>query len=128
MNIQTRLAALAANWTARLILAAIILVGVAWFWNSWITGQAAKTDARLKENQVEAAVSSGQDAVGTLGGVMAGEDKTDMITRENNDEIRNAEGADAPVDPAVRNAGLRGLCRRAAYRERDECLQFTASP
>ena len=42
-------------------------------------------------------------------------------------EIRNAKGADAPVDPAVRDAGLASLCRRAAYRSSERCLRFTSS-
>lgn len=127
MTLQTRIAAIAASWTARAAFAAVILIIALLAWNSWRSGQVAKDDARLKGNQVEAAVASGQDAVGTVGDVMTGEDQIDTITRENDDEIRNAEGADAPVHPDVRAAGLRSLCRRAAYRERDECLQF-ASP
>jgi hypothetical protein len=62
------------------------------------------------------------DAVGQHG---ARSDAIDTITEENERDIRKAPGADAPVDPGVRDAGLRSLCRRAAYRGRAECVQFT---
>ena len=48
---------------------------------------------------------------------------TDTITRENDHAIRTAPGADAPVDPALRDTGLAGLCRRAAYRGDPKCVQ-----
>lgn len=127
MTIQARLAALAASWTARLIALAVLLGLAVWFWASWSSGQTAKTEAKLSANQVEAATASGKDAVNTVGAVGQTEDKIDLTTRENRDEIYSAEGADAPVNPAVGDAGLRGLCRRAAYRDHPDCLQHTSA-
>jgi type II secretory pathway component PulM len=93
-------------------------------WNAWSARATAKAEARLSKNQTEAALESGADAVGTVGAVGATEVQIDVITRENERAIREAPGADAPVDPALRTAGLQALCRRAAYRGRPECLQF----
>jgi hypothetical protein len=84
----------------------------------------AKTEAKLSANQAGAALASGKDAVDTLGKTAAAEANTDTITEENERAIRQAPGADAPVDPAVHDAGLRSLCRRAAYRGKPECVQF----
>lgn len=104
---------------------AFILIGIGWWLVSTVIGGAsAKTEARLARNAAGAAIESGRDAVNTIGKQMASEDAIDIISRENEHEIRNAPGARAPVDPAARDAALRSLCRRAAYRERPECLQF----
>lgn len=89
--------------------------------------RSAKTEIALGKGQAGAAQASGRDAVDTVGNQAASEDEADRITEENEDAIRNAQGADAPVDPAARDAGLASLCRRAAYRGSKQCLQHAAS-
>lgn len=86
-----------------------------------------ETEVKLGRNTTEAALESGRDAVGTVGAQGAAEDAVDTITEENENAIRNAEGADASVAPAADAAGRASLCKRAAYRERPECMQL-ASP
>lgn len=86
--------------------------------------QVARTETRLWKNQTGAALASGADAVAAVGGQQAAEVRIDIITEENDRAIRQAPGADAPLDPALDAAARRGLCRRAAYRGRTECLQF----
>ena len=83
----------------------------------------AAREADLNRGQGQAATESGRDAVGTVGAVAGRQAETDRTTRENENEIRNAPGADAPVDPAVGRAGRDSLCRRAAYRGSAECVQ-----
>ena len=83
-----------------------------------------KAEARLNRNQAQAAQASGRDAVDRVGAAAEREAEGDALTRSNEKEIRNAQGADAPVDPAARDAGLRSLCRRAAYRRDPKCLQL----
>ncbi len=83
----------------------------------------AKTSASLSTGQAGAAIASGHDAADTIGNRMTNDADTDAITRENADVIRNARGADAPVDPDADAAGLRSLCRRAAYRRDPQCVQ-----
>lgn len=85
----------------------------------------ASTAARLSENQKGAALDSGRDAVGSVGAVMGNEAAIDRITRENENAIRNAAGAGDAVNPAVRDAGLASLCRRASYKCSEQCVQFT---
>lgn len=109
-------------WLLGAVLAAV-LAGLL-VWNSWQSRAVAKTEARLSQGQTGAALESGRDAVATLGKTSGFEAATDTITEENQRAIRNAPGADAPVDPASRDTGLRSVCRRAAYRGRPECLQF----
>lgn len=85
--------------------------------------QTAATAARVAKGQAGAAIESGGDAADTVGNRMAADAETDAITQENRDAIQNAEGARAPVAPAVRDAGLDSVCRRAAYSRDPRCLQ-----
>lgn len=107
---------------AAAVLALLVVVALA---SALLSGSRAKVEARLNGNRADAAIGSGEDAVRTVGNQAAAETATDAITRENDHAIRSAPGADAPVDPAASDAGLRGLCRRAAYRRDPRCLQFT---
>jgi len=84
----------------------------------------ADTKAELADNQTEAALASGTDAVQTTGAVGARAAETDQTTKENTDAILSAEGAGTPVPAAVDAVARERLCRRAAYRQRHECLQY----
>ncbi len=112
-----------------LIAGALVLVGLAgWFVISALTeGKAAQTEATIAGNRADAASQSGSDAVQTVGDQAAGETAIDDLTRSNSNEIRSADGADAPVSSDLRGAGMRSLCRRAAYRDSEKCLQQPAA-
>lgn len=110
---------------ARIILIAfgvVVALSLLFAVRSCQQSRTAKTEAKLATGQADAAMKSGADAVQTVGNRMDADAATDTITRENNDAIRNAEGADAPVAAGVRDAGLASLCRRAAYRRDPKCL------
>jgi hypothetical protein len=77
--------------------------------------------ARLGEETARSAGQSGKDAVATVGAAAQREAQSSDLTRANEQEIRHAQGADVRIDPAVRDAGLGGLCRRAAYRDDERC-------
>jgi uncharacterized protein HemX len=116
---------LGAKIIAILILAAFV-IGLAWFGlTQWRHARTAATESRLQQNQGTAAVESAKDAIATQGAAAARETASEALTAANEKEIRNAKGSDAAVDPAVRDAGLAGLCRRAAYRGDKRCLRFT---
>lgn len=102
---------------------ALIILLTLFGWHEWRASRTARTEARLAAGQAGAALASGQDAANTIGNRMDADASTDTVTRENDNAIRNAAGASAPVDPALRNVALRGLCRRAAYRHDPKCLQ-----
>lgn len=106
---------------------ALFLVAVIGGVRSCQSAQTAKVEARLGKNQTGAALASGADAVETIGDQQGREAAADQLTRENADAIRNAPGADAPVDPALDAVARERLCRRAAYRVRPECLQQPAA-
>lgn len=110
---------LARNWRW-MVLAVVLLAAVL----AVRSCQSTKTEARLNKGQAGAAIESGKDAANTIGNRMSSDADTDATTRENADAIRNAQGADAPVTPAVNDAALRSLCKRAAYRGDPKCVQF----
>lgn len=100
---------------------ALLLILAVWWAYSALTRD-AKTEARLGRNQAEAASQSGSDAVNVVGKAGEREAASNDLTRTNETEIRNAEGADAVVAAPVRDAGLSALCRRAAYKTDPRCL------
>ena len=108
---------------AALAAAALILLLALVAWHEWRAAGTAKAEMRLAAGQAGAALASGQDAGNAIGNRMDADAATDTITRENDHAIRTAPGADAPVDPALRDAALAGLCRRAAYRRDPKCVQ-----
>ncbi len=111
--------------TGKLIAAGVVLAlitVVLWWGYSALTGR-SKAEARLGKNQAEAAAQSGQDAVNTVGAAGDREAASADLTRSNDQEIRNAEGADAAVAAPARDAGLASLCRRASYRNDPKCVQ-----
>ena len=84
--------------------------------------------ARLGEESARAASRNGEDAVATVGAAARREQQSDALTRDNEREIRDAQGAEVRLDPTVRDAGLGGLCRRAAYRDDQRCRMRRAAP
>lgn len=113
--------------TAQLIvrlLGALAIVIALWWLYATITAK-PKAEAKLAGNQVEAVQRNAEDAIGTVGAAGNRETAVDATTRSNEKEIRDAQGADAPVDPVVRDAGFASLCRRASYRRDPKCVQFT---
>jgi Flp pilus assembly protein TadB len=82
--------------------------------------------SKVDRSQGDAFQNSAGDAVNTIGTANRREGESEALTRQNEKEIRDAEGASQSVNPAVRDAGLRSLCRRAAYRDSERCRLFNA--
>lgn len=83
---------------------------------------------KVQGAQAEAGAVSAADAIGAAGEVNQREREADALTRTNEKEIRNAQGADVRVDDRATAAGLDGLCRRAAYRDTARCRMRGAAP
>jgi hypothetical protein len=81
---------------------------------------AAKVDATLSD----ARAASGKDAVDAVAGGATRDAAIERVTRENDDAIRNAPGAGATVDAGVDGVGRASLCRRAAYRDSEQCQRM----
>ena len=83
---------------------------------------------RVNAAQSDAAANSSADAVNTISRSDEAATASEAQTRANEKEIRDAKGSDAAVDPAVRDAGLRSLCKRNAYRDSERCRVFKPNP
>lgn len=81
---------------------------------------------RLNQGETEALANSAHDAVETQGKANRRETESEALTRSNEKEIRDAEGANDAVNPGVNAAGLRSLCRRSAYRDSQRCKLLNA--
>jgi hypothetical protein len=81
----------------------------------------AASQARVDAAQSEAASNSAADAIGTVSSAGARETASEELTRDNDREIRAAEGAADRVKPGVDVAGRKALCRREAYRNDPRC-------
>lgn len=111
------------NFIGGLILLGLAIVLALFALEQWRAARSAKAQAKLSTSQAGAAIESGHDAAATIGNRMDADATTDQITRENEDAIRRAEGADAPVAAPLRDAGIASLCRRAAYQRDPRCVQ-----
>ncbi len=109
----------------KLIVAGVVLVllVVAFLTVRSMLTAGPKAEARLGKTQAEAAAQSGSDAVNTVGKAGEREAAIAELDRTNEKGIRDAEGSDAAVNPAARDAGRNSLCKRAAYREHPKCVQ-----
>lgn len=117
-----------ARWIWIAAATALIVLAVWWVISSLTSGQTAKTQARLGTNQTEAALASGTDAVQSVGRTVEYERRVDVITRETERVIREAPGADAPVDPDLDRIARERLCQRTTYIEHPDCLLDAPTP
>ncbi len=88
--------------------------------------RSAASQARMERSQADAAANSAADAIGSVARSGEAAAESENLTRSNDQEIRNAQGANDAVNPAVNAAGLRSLCRRAAYRDHERCKLLNA--
>lgn len=104
------------------IIAAAIAVLVVWAaFHFWQKSRSQAAQSRVERSQAQAASNSAADAVGTVARSGEASAASEELTRQNERDIRDAEGANASVNPAVRDAGLTALCKRQAYRDDPRC-------
>ena len=86
--------------------------------------QSERAQSRVGNAQAGAAQDSAKDAIGTV--ARAGEETaaSEQMTRDNERDIRAAEGAGDRVSMDVHAAGLRALCQRKAYADAPRCAPF----
>jgi hypothetical protein len=104
--------------------AALLVLWIALVARNAITAPQKAAAARAGQVLAQGRAAAGADAVEAVSNRSTAEAGIDAIKTGNDHAIRTAPGADAPVDPALAAAGLRGLCKYANYRDRPECVQF----
>lgn len=118
MTIALELARRFAPWIAIALLTAIILIAGP---RTCAKAERQRAEIRVGQEQGKAATASGRDAVVTTGAAAQRERASDELSTTNQRRIDHAQGADVAVGAAVHDAGIDGLCRRAAYRDSERC-------
>lgn len=88
--------------------------------------RSAAAQAKVERSQAEAASSSAKDASEVQAQINRNEVASDALGRENEKDIRNAEGSNAVVAAGAHNAGLLALCRRTVNRDSERCKLLNA--
>lgn len=101
-------------------IAALVLV-VGFTVRSCDSHRSRAAQARVERSQSEAAANSAADAINAVSAAGEREAGSEALTRSNEQQIRNAQGANDHVNPAVRDAGIAALCRRQAYANDPRC-------
>jgi uncharacterized protein YdbL (DUF1318 family) len=83
-----------------------------------------KAQGKVDSAQSDAATNSAADAINTVSEAGQRETASEELTRDNDREIRAAEGAAERVKPGVDYAGRRALCKRPAYVNDPKCKVF----
>lgn len=114
-------AGLSARIIAMIVAGAVLFGLVAFGIHSCDVHRSKAAQSRLDKGQAGAASNSAADAIGTVAASGAASAASEDLTRSNEQQIRAAQGANAPVNPAARDAGLAALCKRATYRDDPRC-------
>lgn len=109
-----------------LFIVILLMIAVALAITRCSSGRQQLAQGRVDSAQHGAQAESAADAVNTVSAADAREMASEDVSRRNEEEIRNAEGSNGAVNPAARDAGLRSLCRRAAYRDNAKCKLLNA--
>lgn len=112
---------LSARVIGLIVAAVLLIVAIGFGVHSCDKRRSAASQARVERSQASAASNSAADAVGTVAASGEAAAASEALTRSNEQQIRAAEGSTDKVKPAVRDAGLQALCRRAAYKNDPRC-------
>jgi Flp pilus assembly protein TadB len=109
-------------------IAVILVLAITFGVHSCDVRRSKAAQSRVERSQAAAASNSAADAVNAVAASGEAAAASEQLTRSNEKDIRNAQGSTAPVDPAARDAGLRALCLRRAYRDDPKCRVQRAHP
>jgi FtsZ-interacting cell division protein ZipA len=113
-NLSTRVIAI--------IVGAVLLLGIIAFGvHSCDQRRSKAAQTRLQSAQGEAQSNSAADAIGTVERSSEAAEASENLSRNNERDIRSAQGASDKVNPAVRDAGIAALCKRQAYENDPRC-------
>jgi hypothetical protein len=100
-----------------IVVGVLLIVGVL-LWGPAACQKIRSLGAQSKIDQAQGGAfqNSASDAVTTQGDTNKRETESEATTRSNEKDIRNAEGANDAVNPAVRDAGFASLCKRPSFR------------
>jgi len=88
---------------------------------AWRAGHGQRVQAKVDVGQAGAAADAGVNALQERGAAEQAHAEIDINVKGGIDAIRSAEGSDAQITPAARDAGLRALCGMRSYRGDTRC-------
>jgi hypothetical protein len=105
----------------------VILLIVIGGW--WVLSEPGRQKAKAAEARGTAIVAKGDSAASAAAaGAVAdfGDRQTDrnQLDQENSRDIQNQPGAHDAIATGVHDAGIRSLCKRAAYRDDPQCVRL----
>lgn len=109
----------------RTIILGAVIAGLVLFLALWGPAACQKMRSQQAQGKLDRAQSgafqnSAADAIDTQGKANERERQSEDVGRANREDIRNAKGSDAAVDPAARDAGFRSLCKRPSFRATEQ--------
>jgi hypothetical protein len=111
-----------AGRTIAMAVGVILLVVAVLGFLTYCQNQRSKgAQSRVDRSQSEAQAESGKDAIGTVSRSGEAQAASEGQSRQAEQDIRSAEGSNQAVNPAVRDAGLAALCKRAIYKDDPRC-------
>lgn len=84
-----------------------------------------EAQGRMNKEQGAGFTNSASDAVETTGAAGKRETGSEELTRTNERDIMNADGAGDKINPATNRAGRTALCKRIAYQNDPQCKGMT---
>lgn len=111
-----------ATRTIAMVVGVIVLIVLVLGTLTYCQNQRSKgAQTRVDSAQSGAATNSAVDAINTVTGVGGNTAASEDLGRNNERDIRAAEGANTKIGPGVNAAGRAALCKRAAYRNDPAC-------
>ena len=102
----------------------LLVVATVWFVQSCDSRRNKGAQSRVDTSQQGAATNSAADAINTVTGVGSNQAASEELGRDNERDIRAAEGANSKIGAGVSAAGIRALCKRKAYADDPKCKEM----
>jgi hypothetical protein len=118
-----KLKTFAATLAGKIIFGLVVVLAVLLFLQVRSCTQSAQhaAQARVDQGQGNAFHWSASEAINIQSAVNANTVNSADISRQNEENIRHAQGSAQPVDPAANAGGLLALCRRASHAHDPAC-------
>lgn len=119
----------ASRWLLALPIGIAALVGFHYVTTAPQKAKQATVQATADTNAATGTMQAAKDALQITVQTQAVHGQIDVISKDNDNAIRHAAGATAPVDPDLHATGLRALCVYDVYRgDRTACPVLHADP
>jgi len=102
-------------WLLAILAVPLVLGGLSYVLTAPQRAKQATVQATADTNAATGTMQAAKDALQITVQTQAVHGQIDVITKDNDNAIRHAAGATAPVDPDLHATGLRALCAYDVY-------------